>query len=93
MFSLIHFVIIVILSIIGFSADIAWLAGLYSLAVLLPALAVTARRLHDTDRSGWLILIGIIPLVGAIILIVFLATEGKPEANPHGPNPKLAPAF
>ncbi|MDV9190183.1 DUF805 domain-containing protein [Streptomyces sp. SR27] len=65
----------------------------YFLAILLPSLGVTVRRLHDTGRSGWWILIDLIPLVGAIILIVFLATEGDQHENAHGPNPKLAPAY
>ena len=64
----------------------------YELAVLIPSLAVGVRRLHDTDRSGWWLLIALIPLVGAIILLVFLASDGKPEANQYGLNPKLAPA-
>ncbi|MER5203632.1 DUF805 domain-containing protein [Streptomyces sp. NPDC002825] len=69
------------------------LTGIYFLAVLLPYLGVTVRRLHDTGRSGWFILIGFIPLVGGIILLVFLATDGEQQQNAHGPNPKLAPAY
>lgn len=68
------------------------LYAIYGLGVLLPSLGVTVRRLHDTGRSGWWILIDLVPLVGAIILIVFLATEGEAQQNAHGPNPKLAPA-
>lgn len=64
------------------------LTGIYQLAVLIPSLAVGARRLHDTGRSGWWQLIALIPLVGAIILIVFWATDGDPNPNQHGPNPK-----
>jgi len=64
------------------------LTGLYSLAVLVPGLAVTVRRLHDTSRSGWWILIALIPLVGAICLIVFTAQDSKPGDNEYGPNPK-----
>jgi uncharacterized membrane protein YhaH (DUF805 family) len=66
------------------------LSGLYSLAVLLPSLGVTWRRLHDTNRSGWWILIGLIPCIGAIILIVFYATEGVVGDNQYGPDPKAA---
>lgn len=66
------------------------LGGLYSLAVLLPSLAVTFRRLHDTDRSGWWLLICLIPLVGAIVFLVFLCLDSKPGANRFGPNPKGA---
>ncbi|MBW5481463.1 DUF805 domain-containing protein [Streptomyces bambusae] len=68
------------------------LTGLYVLAILVPALAVSVRRLHDTDRSAWWLLIGLIPLVGAIVLIVFAATEGSANPNRWGHNPKYAPA-
>ncbi len=62
------------------------LSGVFSLAVLLPNLAAGARRLHDTDRSGWLQLIALIPLIGWILLIVWCAQEGK-EPNRFGPAP------
>jgi uncharacterized membrane protein YhaH (DUF805 family) len=68
------------------------LYGLVALALFLPLLAAQIRRLHDTGRSGWWVLIGLIPLVGAIVLIVFLATETKPETNAWGP-PAKGPAL
>ena len=61
---------------------------LYALAVFIPSLAVAVRRLHDTDKSGWFLLIGLIPLVGGIILLVFMATEGTRGPNKYGPDPK-----
>jgi len=64
------------------------LGGIYGLAVLLPAIGVSIRRLHDTNRSGWWLLISLVPLVGAIVLIVFAATDSQPGANQYGPNPK-----
>lgn len=64
---------------------------LYLLAVLLPSLAVGARRLHDTDRSGWWLLIGLIPLIGGIVLLVFMCLEGTRGNNKYGADPK-APA-
>jgi uncharacterized membrane protein YhaH (DUF805 family) len=68
------------------------IGGLLSLALLLPGLAVSVRRLHDIDKSGWFVLIGIIPIVGAIILIVWFCQDSKP-ANQYGPSPKAgAPA-
>lgn len=63
--------------------------GLYSLALLIPGLAVRVRRLHDIGKSGWMILVGLIPLIGAIWLIVLYATEGTPGENQYGPNPKV----
>ncbi|MEK3721443.1 DUF805 domain-containing protein [Paenibacillus sp. FSL H8-0034] len=65
------------------------LAGLYSLAILLPSLAVGCRRLHDTGRSGWWLLISLIPLIGSIILIVFLCQDSDEYDNKYGANPKM----
>jgi uncharacterized membrane protein YhaH (DUF805 family) len=59
-----------------------------SLALLLPGLAVAVRRLHDTDRTGWWLLIALVPVVGAIVLIVFFVLDGTPGANRFGPSPK-----
>lgn len=69
--------------------------GLYSLYLFIPALAVTVRRLHDTDRSGWHILIGIIPLIGSIFLMLWYATRGTPGPNRYGAPPPsdVAQAF
>jgi uncharacterized membrane protein YhaH (DUF805 family) len=58
-----------------------------ALGLLLPALAVGVRRLHDTGRSGWWLLIALIPIIGAIILIIFLASEGNQGDNEYGPPP------
>jgi uncharacterized membrane protein YhaH (DUF805 family) len=66
------------------------LGGIYSLLIIFPSLGVTVRRLHDTDRSGWWILISLIPLIGAIVLLVFLAQDSQPEQNRFGVNPKLS---
>jgi uncharacterized membrane protein YhaH (DUF805 family) len=68
------------------------LSGIYGLAILIPSLAVTVRRLHDIDRSGWWILIGLVPLIGTIVLLVFAVTEGTPGTNQYGLNPKEATA-
>jgi uncharacterized membrane protein YhaH (DUF805 family) len=64
------------------------LSGIYSLAVLIPTLAVSVRRLHDTNRSGWWLLIGLIPLIGFIVLIVFFVFDSSPTENRYGSNPK-----
>jgi uncharacterized membrane protein YhaH (DUF805 family) len=66
------------------------LSGIYSLAVLIPTLAVLVRRLHDIDRTGWWILINLIPLVGTIVLLVFALMPGTPGSNQYGPDPKQA---
>jgi len=83
-------------AVIGTDYDGATSGGLIQtvvgLAFFLPSLAVAVRRLHDTDRSGWWILIGLIPLVGFIVLIVFWATQGNPGANQYGAPPPNEPA-
>lgn len=57
------------------------------LALLLPSLAVAVRRLHDTDRTGWWLLLGFIPFAG-LVLLVFYCLDSKPGDNQYGPNPK-----
>jgi uncharacterized membrane protein YhaH (DUF805 family) len=59
----------------------------YALATLVPGIAAGIRRLHDTNRSGWWLLISFVPCVGFIVLIVFLATAGDPHPNQYGPPP------
>ena len=70
-----------------FSSETGLFYAIVALGLFLPSLAVTARRLHDTGRSGWWILISLIPLIG-IVLIVFLVIDTKPEANRWGPPAK-----
>ncbi|MEU7006503.1 DUF805 domain-containing protein [Streptomyces sp. NPDC046332] len=91
LFNVIAYIVVLIVDVVLTTAPL--LTGIYALGVFLPTLAVTIRRLHDTGRSGWMILLGLIPLVGGIILIVFYATEGNQTDNAYGPNPKLAPAY
>ena len=68
------------------------LMGLLFLAIILgfmvPRLAVTVRRLHDVDKSGWFMFISLVPLIGPIVLLIFLCTEGTKGENRYGPNPK-----
>ena len=66
------------------------LGTLFSLAILLPSIAVGVRRLHDTGRTGWWLLIGFIPLIGLIVLIYFYIQESETGPNQYGANPKLA---
>jgi uncharacterized membrane protein YhaH (DUF805 family) len=65
-----------------------FLSGIYGLAVLIPTIAVSVRRLHDTERSGWWLLICLIPLIGTIVIIVFMVLDSKPGENQYGANPK-----
>jgi uncharacterized membrane protein YhaH (DUF805 family) len=64
---------------------------LYALAVIVPSLAVVVRRLHDTGKSGWMILISLIPIVGAIWLLVLMIKKGDVGENKYGPDPKMLP--
>ncbi|MBM2818313.1 MAG: hypothetical protein HW401_903 [Parcubacteria group bacterium] len=61
---------------------------LYTLAIAIPSIAVTVRRLHDTGRSGWWVFIDLVPVIGLIVLLIFLAQDSQPGANKYGPNPK-----
>ena len=70
--------------------EVGLFSGLYSLLILIPSIAVVVRRLHDTDRSGWWILISLIPLIGVIVLFVFICLDSQPGTNRFGANPKEA---
>lgn len=92
-FALTSVIVSVVLNIVSSISDgmnaIAGLVGLvYWLGTLIPSLAVAVRRLHDTGRSGWMLLLALIPLVGAIILIVFLASDSAKGTNKYGASPK-----
>ena len=89
MFILFDIIISIVLAIVESAAGLSsLLTGLYSFATLLPAIAVTVRRLHDTGRSGWWFLLNLIPLVGSIIIIVFTCQDGQNSENKFGANPK-----
>lgn len=68
------------------------LGAVYGLLVFLPGLGVAIRRLHDTGRSGWWLLLGLIPLLGMIVLLIFMLIDSDPAENRYGPNPKLQAA-
>jgi uncharacterized membrane protein YhaH (DUF805 family) len=63
------------------------LGTLFQLAIMIPSLAVAVRRMHDLGKSGWMLLIGLIPCVGIILLIVWTASDGEPHDNAYGPVP------
>jgi len=89
MFFLFQFIIFAVLGILARVSGAFWVVYyLYLAATLVPTLAVGARRLHDTNRSGFWWFIDLIPFVGQIILIVFWCLDGTPGPNQHGPNPK-----
>lgn len=96
MFSLFTVIISIFLSVIdvsfgmtfGSDDSYGFLSALYAVATFLPGLGVTVRRLHDTDRSGWWSLIIFIPLIGIIVLLIFMCLDSTPHENRFGPWPK-----
>lgn len=69
-------------------SEINILSAIYGLVVFLPSLAVCVRRLHDTGKSGWMILLNLIPLIGTIWILVLMIKDSTPGDNEYGPNPK-----
>ncbi|WP_433127132.1 DUF805 domain-containing protein [Micromonospora sp. CA-240977] len=72
----------------GEASSTGFIGLIVYLVFLLPTLAVAVRRLHDTDRSGWWVLIGLVPVVGGIVLLVFFLLDGTPDGNRFGASPK-----
>ncbi|MGW1198048.1 DUF805 domain-containing protein [Streptomyces sp. NPDC002536] len=94
MFTLISIVISIVLTVADAVLGTNSVIGtVFSLAILLPSLAVTVRRLHDTDRSGWWVLFGLIPVVGWIVLLVFMCLDTVPQHNKYGLSPKQLPTY
>jgi uncharacterized membrane protein YhaH (DUF805 family) len=89
MFTLFNVLISIGLSIVdAIVGTFGILSLIYGVGVFIPGLAVTVRRLHDTNRSGWWMLIALIPLIGIVILIIFLIQDSDPGDNRYGRNPK-----
>lgn len=86
-FWLFQFVVLTVLGMVSTA-----LYGIAALGLLLPGLAVGSRRLHDINKSAWLMLLGLIPLIGWILLIYWAAQPGDPAANSYGEPPSAAPA-
>lgn len=92
-FVLFYLMVLIGLSLLDALLGFDLLSTVFVLAMLLPNIAVGVRRLHDTGRSGWWLLIGMVPLLG-LVLIYFLVLDSEPGDNPYGPNPKATdPAF
>lgn len=88
MFLLIHAIVYTVLVGIDLSiGTVGVLSGIYSLATLIPVISVQVRRLHDVGRSGWWLLISIVPIVG-LVLFVFFVQDSAPGENQYGENPK-----
>ena len=87
-FTLANVIAAVVLAVVDSVIGIQILGSIYSLAVLVPGLAVAVRRLHDVNKSGWFYLLILLPVIGWIWLIVLFCTEGDKGTNEYGPDPK-----
>ena len=89
--AIVAFIVGLISGILARATDVAafaFLGTIYNLAVILPAMGVLIRRLHDIGKSGWWWLIGLVPFVGWIVILVFCCLDSQPGENQYGPNPK-----
>jgi len=96
-FVLFNIIVSIVLSVIDVSlglgaSGIGLLSGIYSLAVLIPSIAVSVRRLHDINKTGWWVLIAFVPLIGWLILLIMALIAGTAGDNEYGPDPKAAAA-
>lgn len=83
----VSFGLMLLLPAVGLGFQFSVIGNLFGLVVLIPTIAVSVRRLHDLDKSGWWILISFIPLIGTIILIVWFVGKGSDQDNRFGPDP------
>lgn len=88
MFTLFNIIFSLAFTFLGVAIGMEFLGNIYSLAVFLPGLGVGVRRLHDINKSGWFLLVALIPIIGVIWLIILFAKEGDQGENQYGPNPK-----
>lgn len=89
MFTLFNFIVTILLTIVEYMTGIqSVLVIIYSLILLLPSIGVAVRRLHDIGKTGWWLLISLIPVIGGIVLLVFNCLDSEPGANKYGPSPK-----
>jgi len=93
MFALINLIVALVLGFAdGLLGGLGFIGTLYILAVFIPNIAVSVRRLHDTGRSGWWLLLGFIPLIGGLVLLFFMVQDSEEGPNDFGVNPKLSEA-
>ena len=89
MFTLFSFIITAIIGAIDNTLGTGFFSGLYALVMFIPHLAVSVRRLHDIGKSGWMLLVLFIPIVGIIWLLILHINEGDIGTNLYGEDPKM----
>ena len=87
MYILFYAIFSIVLNIVDYVLGTFFLATIFGLGLLIPSISICARRLHDTGRSGWWQLILFIPLLGVIVLLIFMVLDSD-EENEYGPDPK-----
>lgn len=87
MYMLFYFIAAIIVAFFDIVLGISFLSIILGLALLIPTISITTRRLHDTDRTGWWQLVFLVPIVGFIVMLVFMCMDSHPD-NEYGPNPK-----
>ena len=96
LFTIIFLIVAMILdSILGLKiggSNIGFIYLIYALFIIIPSIAVAVRRLHDIGKSGWMLLISLIPFIGGIWLLVLMVRDSEMGDNKYGPNPKGVPA-
>lgn len=96
MFTLFIFLVYIVLAVLGaiggetVGGIMGILLMIFALGIIVPAIAVQVRRFHDQDKSGWFVLLGLIPGIGGLIVLVFMCLEGTNGPNQYGPDPKGA---
>ena len=88
MYVLVYIILNCIVGFIGGLLGLPFLTGIFCLALLAPSLAVGVRRLHDVGKSGWWLLIGLVPVLGILYLLYLAAQDSQPSTNAWGANPK-----
>lgn len=89
MFCLFNFIISIAIGVVeGLLGTMGIIGLIYCFAILLPGIGVSIRRLHDIGKTGWWLLIAFVPLLGAIVLLIFMVLDSQPGDNQYGPNPK-----
>jgi len=89
MYFLVNCILFFIVGFIGGFLGFPFLVGILCLALLVPSLAVGVRRLHDVGKSGWWLLVNLVPLLGPLYFLYLMVKDSQPDTNEWGQNPKF----